>query len=74
MNAWVARTGATPEPATLWSVLDELLAQASDETRLLVAGGRAGRLEAPGDARGRCLAELARRLFGERGPSVVEEG
>ncbi|MBI3270542.1 MAG: polyketide synthase dehydratase domain-containing protein [Planctomycetes bacterium] len=65
VNAWVARTGATPEHATLWSVLDELPAPGSEETRRLVAGGRAGRLEVPADAPGRWLAELARRLFGE---------
>ena len=44
----------------------------SPEMAALVAGARAGELRVSATPEGRWLAELARRLFGPRGPKVVE--
>ena len=60
---WAARTGASPEHAALFETLRRLDAP-GEEISLLLAGARAGRLALRDDARGRWLAELARRLYG----------
>jgi acyl transferase domain-containing protein/3-hydroxymyristoyl/3-hydroxydecanoyl-(acyl carrier protein) dehydratase len=64
---WTERTGATPEHATLWCTL-EGLADRHPEIERLVDGGRRGQLDRGDDPRALWLTELARRLFGERGP------
>ena len=43
------------------------------ETRALIEGAVRGEMVAPDDARGRWLADLARRLFGPQGPEVRVE-
>ena len=63
------------EPRARRALRDAAAARApGEEIALLLAGARAGRLELRDDARGRWLAELARRLFGPRGPRVMIEG
>ena len=70
VEAWIARTGATPEDAVLFTTL-ATLEQPSDDVRALCDGARAGRLLVAGDARGQWLGRLAQRLFGPRGPEIV---
>ena len=69
VDDWVARTGATPEHAAIYKTVEQLERPGRDAARLIEAG-RTGRLVVDGDARDRWLAELARRLFGERGPKI----
>ncbi len=71
--AWAARTGASPEHGALFETLRRCAAPGS-EISLLLAGARDGHLVLRGDPRGLWLAELARRLFGPRGPGVTIEG
>jgi len=70
---WSARTGASPEHAALFEMLRRSTAPGA-EISLLLAGARSGRLELHDDPQGRWLAELARRLYGPRGPAVSLEG
>ncbi len=70
---WTESTGASPEHAALFETLRRL-GTPGEEISLLLAGARAGRLELRDDARGRWLAELARRLYGPRGPGVTLAG
>jgi hypothetical protein len=70
---WAARTGASPEHAALFETMRRLEAP-GEEMSLLLDGARAGRLALRDDARGRWLAELARRLLGPRGPAAMIEG
>jgi acyl transferase domain-containing protein/3-hydroxymyristoyl/3-hydroxydecanoyl-(acyl carrier protein) dehydratase/1-acyl-sn-glycerol-3-phosphate acyltransferase len=67
---WVERTGATAEHATLFRTL-EASPDKHPAIARLIDGARQGRLELGSDAKDRWLAELARRLFGDRGPQVV---
>jgi hypothetical protein len=71
VRAWSESTGAKLGHAALLCILEQL-AHPSPETAALVAGARAGELRVPTTPEGRWLAELARRLFGPRGPKVVE--
>jgi len=71
--AWATRTGASPEHAALFETL-RLLDAPGEEISLLLSGTRTGRLELRDDPRGRWLAELARRLYGPRGPAVTLDG
>ena len=71
VRAWCESTGANLGHAALFCILEQL-SQPSPETAALVAGARAGELRVPITHEGRWLAELARRLFGPRGPKVVE--
>lgn len=66
---WVTRTGASPAHAAIYKTVEKL-ENSGRETRRLIEGARSGRLVVDDDAQGRWLAELARRLFGERGPKV----
>jgi 3-oxoacyl-(acyl-carrier-protein) synthase/3-hydroxymyristoyl/3-hydroxydecanoyl-(acyl carrier protein) dehydratase/1-acyl-sn-glycerol-3-phosphate acyltransferase len=71
--AWAERTGASAEHAVLYRVLADRAATAGvhpDIQRLLDGAHGAG-LAAADTAEGRWLAELARRLYGERGPSIT---
>jgi hypothetical protein len=70
VEAWCARTGASPEHAALFQTLAHLPDPGAEITRLL-DGARRGRLVVGRDAKGVWLGELARRLFGERGPEVT---
>ncbi len=83
VEAWIERTGASPEHAVIYKTLEKL-AEPSPEVRQLVAGvplggsrgedtAETGHLDVAEDDAGRWLAELARRLYGERGPRVVED-
>ncbi len=69
VDDWAARTGAAAAHAAIYKTLEKLEHPGS-EVRRLVEGARAGRLVVGGDPRGRWLAELARRMFGERGPKI----
>ena len=71
VHAWSEGTGADVGHATLFCILEQL-PDACPEIAALVAGARAGELRVSTTAEGRWLAELARRLFGPRGPGVVE--
>ncbi len=69
VDDWVARTGATAEHAAIYKTLEKL-ERPGREVRHLVEGARDGRMVASDDPVGRWLAELARRLFGGRGPRI----
>jgi len=70
-RAWSESTGASPGHATVFCVLEQL-PDPSPELAALVAGARARELRVSSTPEGRWLAELAGRLFGPRGPKVVE--
>jgi 1-acyl-sn-glycerol-3-phosphate acyltransferase len=72
-QAWAARTGATAGHAVVFRLL-ERLADPSPEVAALVGAARDGLLTLPPTAEGLWMAELARRLFGPRGPAVVIDG
>ncbi|MEM6790496.1 MAG: 1-acyl-sn-glycerol-3-phosphate acyltransferase [Myxococcota bacterium] len=63
-------TDASPEHATLFEVLAERPDLGRDAAAL-VAGFDAGGITLDDDARGHWMAELARRLYGARGPAVT---
>ncbi len=69
VDDWVARTGIDPAHATIYKTVEQLERPGREVRRLIEAAG-SGRLVVSGDARDRWLAELARRLFGERGPKI----
>ena len=70
-RAWSESTGANLGHAALFCILEQL-ADICPEMVALVAGARAGELHVSSTPEGRWLAELTRRLFGPRGPKVVE--
>ena len=70
VDAWVEKTGATSDDATLFRALEELRERGSEVERLLAAA-HGGQLRLDDSPKGRWLKELARRLFGEHGPSVA---
>jgi hypothetical protein len=70
VRSYQAATGASHEHAALFGMLRERRAPGDAVARLL-AGHAAGRLELPDSPVGRWLAELARRLYGERGGDIV---
>ena len=70
-RAWSESTGANLGHAALFCILEQL-PDICSEMAALVAGARAGELRVSSTPEGRWLAELARRLFGPRGPKVVE--
>jgi len=70
VRAWASQTGATLGHAVCLRVLEQL-PDPSDATAMLLARRDAGALEVPSTPHGLWLAELARRLFGTRGPAVV---
>jgi hypothetical protein len=69
-HAWSESTGANLGHAVLFCILEQL-PDICPEMAALVAGSRAGELRVPTTPEGRWLAELARRLFGVRGPKVT---
>ncbi|MEM7583681.1 MAG: polyketide synthase dehydratase domain-containing protein [Acidobacteriota bacterium] len=69
VDTWVAETGATPEHATIYRTLERLEKPVEAIQRLLAAVPE-GRLVVDDSPTDRWLGELARRLFGERGPRV----
>ena len=70
VEAWMRQTGASLGHATLYRFLEEL-PDPSPQVAALLAGARAGRYVVEASAEGRWMAELARRLFGPRGPTVI---
>jgi 3-oxoacyl-(acyl-carrier-protein) synthase/3-hydroxymyristoyl/3-hydroxydecanoyl-(acyl carrier protein) dehydratase/1-acyl-sn-glycerol-3-phosphate acyltransferase len=70
-RAWSESTGADLGHAVLFRILEQL-PDICPEMATLVVGARAGELRVSSTPEGRWLAELARRLFGPRGPGVVE--
>jgi hypothetical protein len=72
-HAWSESTGANLGHAALFRILEQL-PDICLEMSALVAGARAGELRVPTTPEGRWLAEVARRLFGPRGPKVTMAG
>lgn len=70
---WVTNTGATEEHAVLLRVL-QACGDPCDEVAHLLRGIEDGHLRLSDDDRGRWMAQLARRLFGERGPTIELRG
>ena len=70
VEAWIEATGASPEHAAIFKTLQQL-ENPGPETRRLLEGAQAGELHLDTGELGQWTAELAGRLFGERGPSVV---
>jgi 3-hydroxymyristoyl/3-hydroxydecanoyl-(acyl carrier protein) dehydratase/1-acyl-sn-glycerol-3-phosphate acyltransferase len=70
VEAWIARTGATPEDAVFFTTL-ATLADPGDEVRALCDGARQRRLVAGSDPRAEWLAQLAEKLFGPHGPEII---
>ena len=71
VEEWIARTGATPEHATIYKTLEKLVDPGAEAQRLIEAT-RSGRLVVGDTPKERWLAELARRLFGDRGPRIQD--
>ena len=67
--SWVARTGASRGHATVFRILEQL-SDLSPEMAALVEA--TGSLRVPATPAGHWLAELARRLYGSRGPRVIQ--
>jgi 3-hydroxymyristoyl/3-hydroxydecanoyl-(acyl carrier protein) dehydratase/1-acyl-sn-glycerol-3-phosphate acyltransferase len=72
-HAWSESTGANLGHAVLFCILQQL-PDICPEIAALVAGARAGELCVPTTPEGRWLAEVARRLFGPRGPKLAMAG
>jgi 3-hydroxymyristoyl/3-hydroxydecanoyl-(acyl carrier protein) dehydratase/1-acyl-sn-glycerol-3-phosphate acyltransferase len=70
VHAWSESTGANLGHATLFRILEQL-PDICPEIAGLVAGARAGELRLSTTPEERWLAELARRLFGPRGPKLT---
>jgi 1-acyl-sn-glycerol-3-phosphate acyltransferase len=70
-RAWSESTGTNLGHAALFCILEQL-SQPSPEIAALVAGARSGELRLVTTPEGHWLAELARRLFGPRGPKLAE--
>ena len=71
---WASRTGASPEHAALFETMRRLRWPRGRRSLCCSPAPGTGRLELRDDARGRWLAELARRLYGPRGPVVTLAG
>lgn len=69
VDRWITETGATRENAVLFATLAAVI-NPTEEVRALCDGARTGKLEVGQDPHGRWLGELARRLYGPRGPRV----
>jgi len=67
--AWHASTGACEEDAVLFKTLAEQQNPGA-EIKALIAGARAGELTVTADPRSQWLGQLAKRLFGPKGPAV----
>ncbi len=68
-EAWDEHTGAGHEHSVLFEILQRI-PEPCRQTRRLLEGAMSGNLSLADDDGGRWLAELARRLFGDGGPSV----
>jgi len=70
---WMAKTGVGNEDTFL---LQSLLRMQNPcaETQQVIDGVRHGHLRVPNTPKGLWLAELARRLYGEGGPTVIVDG
>jgi 3-oxoacyl-(acyl-carrier-protein) synthase/3-hydroxymyristoyl/3-hydroxydecanoyl-(acyl carrier protein) dehydratase/1-acyl-sn-glycerol-3-phosphate acyltransferase len=68
--SWVAQTGVDTTHATIFRAL-EAYGPRTAVLQALVAAARTGRLQVPEGPEGVWLAELARRLYGPRGPAVL---
>jgi len=71
VHAWSEGTGASLGQATMFCILEQL-SDRCPEIAGLLKGARAGELRVSSTPESRWLAELARRLFGPRGPRVIE--
>src|SRR5690606_28260571 len=69
VRTWMTTTGSEIGPATVLAVLGDA-EEPSDAAKRLVEGARRGLLEVGTDPHERWLGELARRLYGPRGPVV----
>ena len=72
-HVWSEGTGANLGHAVLFCILEQL-PDICPEMAGLVAGARVGELRVSSTPEGRWLAELARRLFGPRGPKLTRAG
>jgi 3-hydroxymyristoyl/3-hydroxydecanoyl-(acyl carrier protein) dehydratase/1-acyl-sn-glycerol-3-phosphate acyltransferase len=73
VSAWTASTGTSEEDAVLLEALKRFDEPGSEALELLEAT-RSGCLTVSDTPEGQWMADLARRLFGERGPRVVVHG
>jgi 1-acyl-sn-glycerol-3-phosphate acyltransferase len=71
VDEWVDRTGAAHEDAVVFTALAGR-AEPTPAIRLLLDGAQAGRLVVADDPASRWLGRLAQRLYGPRGPEVVQ--
>ena len=71
VRAWSEGTGASLGHATMFCILEQL-SDRCPEIAGLLKGARASELRVSTTPESRWLAELARRLFGPRGPRVIE--
>ena len=69
VRSWVDRSGADATHATLFRAL-EAYGPRTEAMRALVAAASTGALQSPSGPEGDWLRELARRLYGPRGPAV----
>ena len=69
VHEWMKQTGASPAHAALMQTL-VLLDEPEAEIGKLLAGAQAGHFQPEDTEKGAWLAELARRLFGPKGPKV----
>jgi 1-acyl-sn-glycerol-3-phosphate acyltransferase len=69
VDAWRVRSGANLEDAVLFATLAGL-PKPSAEVKTLLDGARAGQLTVGADPRAQWLGRLAKRLFGQHGPTV----
>jgi hypothetical protein len=69
-RAWMLESGAELGPATLLRLLVEL-EDPCDDIRLLTRSAHEHVARFPDTPKGRWLAELARMLYGPRGPRIV---
>jgi len=72
VEQWQQQTGASEVEATLFRILQEL-EDAGPEAASLIEGARRGVLEVGSDPKSLWLAELARHLYGPKGPRVAVE-
>ncbi|MBN2497685.1 MAG: polyketide synthase dehydratase domain-containing protein [Deltaproteobacteria bacterium] len=70
VQAWIEATGARPEHAVILRALQEL-PDPSQETERLLSAVESGELTTGPELEDQWLAELARWLFGPRGPAVL---
>jgi len=71
VEAWRAHVGCSEEHATLWIALQDI-PEPSGPIRRLLAGADLGALRVASTEEDRWLAVLAKWVYGDRGPSLVE--